>query len=80
MTVIDPRGMSVVYWTDSMAYLVDKAGIIPERLDDPKKWRDWAENLLDTPTFEGQNAPDPFQFDDWEEWAMRFNQVVELPG
>ncbi len=76
---IDPRGMTVIDWTDNMGFVLDKM-VIPERLDDPTKWRGWATNILDTPSFEGQNAPDPYQFDDWMEWAMRFNQVVELPG
>lgn len=76
---IDPRGMTVIEWTDRMALPLDSM-VIPERLDDPKQWREWATNILDTPNFEGQNAPNPYQFDDWREWAMRFNQVVDLPG
>ena len=79
MSVIDPRGMSVIDWTDNMGFLLDKM-VTVERLDDPTKWREWATNILDTPNFEGQNAPDPYQFESWVEWAMRFNQVVELPG
>lgn len=79
MTVLDPRYMTVIEWTDRMAQLLDPM-VIPERLLEPSLWREWATNILDTPNFEGQNAPNPYQFDDWEEWAMRFNQVVELPG
>jgi hypothetical protein len=41
---------------------------------------DWAHYLKDHPDFEGQNIPEPEIFDHWEEWAMRFNQTVELPG
>ena len=76
---IDPRGMSVIEWTDSMG-LVLSSMVIPERLDDPEQWREWAANILDTPSLEGQNAPNPYQFESWRDWAMRFNQVVDLPG
>lgn len=76
---IDPRGMSVMEWTDRMTIVLDEM-VIPEKLLDPAQWREWATNIIDTPNFEGQNVPNPYQFDDWREWAMRFNQVVELPG
>lgn len=79
MTVIDPRYMSVIQWTDRMALLTDPI-CIAERLDDPDQWQDWATNLMDSCTNEGQNIPDPFDFDNWLDWAERFNQVVELPG
>jgi len=79
MSHIDPRGMTVTEWTDRMAAPLSTM-VIPERLDDPDKWREWATNILDTPNFEGQNAPNPYQFDNWMDWAMRFNQVVDLPG
>ena len=80
MSVIDPRGMTVTDWTDRMALQIGNSGVLVERLDDPKEWRDWAAELLDSPTLEGQNAPNPYQFESWVEWAMRFNQAVELPG
>lgn len=76
---VDPRGMTVVEWADRMSLVLDSM-VIPERLDNPEEWREWATNIIDTPNFEGQNVPNPYQFDDWVEWAMRFNQVVDLPG
>ncbi len=76
---IDPRGMTVIQWADRMSLILDSM-VIPERLDDPEQWREWATNIIDTPNFEGQNVPIPYQFDNWMEWAMRFNQVVDLPG
>lgn len=76
---IDPRGMTLTDWTDNMSFILDKM-VLVERLDNEEEWREWATNIIDTPTFEGQNVPNPYQFDDWREWAMRFNQVVDLPG
>lgn len=78
MTVIDPRFMTVIEWTDRMALELDKVDQLIFRLDDPDDWRSWALNILDTPNFEGQNLPDPENYDDWQEWAQRFNQVVDL--
>lgn len=79
MTVIDPRYFDVMTWTDRMAQILGPI-TPPEKLVNAEEWREWAVNLLDTPTKEGQNAPNPYQFDSWQEWAERFNQVVELPG
>ena len=71
--------MTVIEWTDRMALLYDSMALV-ERLDDAEQWQDWATNLLDTPSLEGQNTPNPYDFEDWVEWASRFNQAVELPG
>jgi hypothetical protein len=71
--------MTVIEWTDRTALNLDKL-VQVERLDDPEKWQDWANNILKTPNLEGQNTPNPYQFDDWMEWAMRFNQNVDLLG
>ncbi len=79
MTSIDPRYMTVTEWADRMNLLVDPI-CLPERLDDPEEWQDWATNLMDSCTNEGQNIPDPYAYDNWMDWAERFNQVVELPG
>ena len=74
---IDPYGMTVIEWTDAMAYLLD--GEPPSRkLLDPENWKDWAEDLKDVANFAGQNIPNPHGFDDWFEWAQRFNSTVEL--
>jgi len=76
---INPEGMSVIDWADNMAFALSGT-VIPARLDHPEKWREWAVNILRTPSIEGQNAPDPYQFENWRDWAMRFNQVADLPG
>jgi len=76
---IDPRGLTLRQWADTMSLVLDKT-IQVERLDHNEEWREWATNILRTPSIEGQNVPNPYQFNDWREWAMRFNQVVDLPG
>ncbi|WP_455363614.1 hypothetical protein [[Eubacterium] cellulosolvens] len=76
---IDPRGMTFTDWSDRVnGVLVNRT---PWRFDgDESEWREWAQHLKDHPDFQGQNIPQPEAFADWEEWAMRFNQTVELPG
>ena len=77
--MIDPRHMSVIEWTDSMAFLLG-GGVNILKLEDPEDWRQWAQNLIGEPDLVGHNAPDPSMFDDWREWAMRLNSTVELAG
>lgn len=72
---IDPRFMTVQEWTDSMNFpLVDK--VKAPRLDDPTAWKDWAYQVIQSPSISKLNPPDPRLFDDWREWAFRFNQAL----
>lgn len=73
--MIDPRYMNVLEWTDRMAEILPFPAV---RLLDPEEWRNWARNLIQYPQISGFNPPDPDQFNDWEQWAERFNQTVEL--
>lgn len=75
--IIDPRFLGVVEWTD---FMVDEltGRSAPPRLDDPEQWKAWALLVVQSPQIAASNPPDPRQFDDWREWAMRFNQAVTL--
>lgn len=74
---IDPRGMTVVEWTDFMA--IPLFGYAkPSRLDDPAAWKEWALNVIQSPKINVFNPPDPRHFEDWQDWAFRFNQVVPI--
>lgn len=73
--MIDPRFMSVLEWTDRMSASLPFPAL---RLFDPVKWREWARNTIQYPQVSVFNPPDPDQFEEWREWAERFNQVVEL--
>lgn len=76
--IIDPRGLSVIEWTD---YMTDElVGFsAPPRLDDPAEWLAWALAVCQSPRIAAFNPPSPIPFRDWREWAERFNQVVDLP-
>jgi hypothetical protein len=76
--IIDPRGLTVIEWTDYMAdELVGFS--LPPRLDDPEQWRMWALIVSQSPAVAAFNPPNPLQYLDWSEWAERFNQTVDLP-
>ncbi len=80
MTVLDPRYFDdVVEWSDRFALLYGSSEPI-EKLDDPDKWQDWAVNIVGRPGTLGFNAPNPYWFNDWKEWASRLFQTVELTG
>lgn len=74
---IDPRGMSVIEWTAQTTLTLARLTTVP-RLLDPKSWKFWAFNVVQAPKVAVHSPPDPSYFDDWREWAIRFNQMVPL--
>ena len=74
---IDPRGMTPIEWTDAVN-LISSGQTPTQRLDDNNLWQEWATNLSNAATIEGQNIPDPWTTNNFEEWAMQFNLTVNL--
>lgn len=73
--LVDPRGMNVVDWTDSMTFpLIDS--VRPPKLEDPKAWKNWALEVIQAPNIAALNPPDPRFYEDWREWAVRFNETI----
>lgn len=77
--MIDPRGMSLRDWADSVILAVGDAWSFG-RLDDEARWQDWAVGFVRATPFSQRNPPDPYQFDDWQEWAMRAYPMLEGTG
>jgi hypothetical protein len=73
--VIDPRGLTVTEWCDAASLTLVRYGHIPI-LQDPREWKQWAFVVMQLPAIEGRQAPGPRGFDDWLEWAIRFNEAV----
>lgn len=73
--MIDPRGLSVTDWADSMHFVLAPYVLAP-RLDNPLVWQNWGLQILQAPAISQKNPPNPLQFGNWQEWAMRFNQAV----
>jgi hypothetical protein len=77
--MIDPRGMTVTDWTDSMVYTLERYGLVG-RLDDPQNWQNWALGAVSLFTVGNQNPPNPLNYDNWQDWAIAFTRAVNLPG
>lgn len=76
-TMVNPEGMALRDWADSVILAVGNAWSFG-RLDDEEHWRDWASAFVRAPTFAPQVVPDPYGFDDWREWAMRAYVALEV--
>lgn len=77
--MIDPHGMGLIDWADSVILSVGDAFAF-SRLDDESKWQDWAVVFSRADPFTQRNVPDPYQFDDWREWAMLAYPMLEGTG
>lgn len=70
-----PVNMTLRDWADTVTYDLQPY-ILPQVLLDETKWQDWAVVLVATTTLSGNNPPNPYQFDNWQDWAMRFCNAV----
>lgn len=73
--MIDPVNMTLRDWSDSVILTVGDAWGFP-RLDDESLWQDWASSF--SRAYASQALPNPYQFDDWREWAMRVYPMLEV--
>lgn len=73
--MIDPIGMTAVEWTDRMAILLP---VTTMKINREQDWRVWARHVLQATEISRYNPPQPDAFDDWTEWARRFNQTVPV--
>ena len=64
---------SPVEWTDEVSLDVGTYGLVP-RLDKPEEWKEWAATVNGFPQISATSPPNPYQFDDWKDWATRFIQ------
>ena len=76
MIGIDPRFMEVIEWTDKMTPSLLNYGDIG-KLDDPDNWQNWARGVILINQQWQSVAPNPFEFQNWRDWAERFLQVIQ---
>lgn len=74
--MIDPRNMKLTDWADSVMFALDLPWDLG-MLADETMWRDWAVGLVRAPILAQRFLPDPYQFTDWREWAMRSYPMLE---
>ena len=73
---VDPRYIPTFRdWADYSYPDLERYGAIV-KVDDDSNWQNWAAGLLSLNGIAAVGAPDPYQFSDWREWAMRFNQII----
>lgn len=75
---IDPRGIPIREWCDSMVQELDGYGQVPELGEDESQWQVWAQNLMLLEKIAGNCPPNPMDYTDFYEWAQLFNMTVLL--
>lgn len=72
MSYIDPRYIaSFEEWADFMYPTLERYGVVVQ-FTDGDDWKSWAAGLLSLNPLARLGSPQPYAFDDWREWAMRF--------
>jgi hypothetical protein len=77
---VDPRGIDLfIDWADYMYPDLEQFGTVVKMMPGGN-WQDWAAGLLAVNKIAESSAPNPYQFDDWKLWAMRFIQTLNSGG
>lgn len=80
MIGIDPRGIDqFIDWADYMYPDLQQFGVVTQMMPGAN-WQDWAAGLQALNKIAEIGAPNPYQFDDWKLWAMRFIQLLDSGG
>jgi hypothetical protein len=73
--VIHPRGMSPRDWCDRMVLELDRFGTIPVIMAD-EEWKQWGREVIQLSEISIFDPPAPDFYEDFEEWAIDFNDAV----
>lgn len=74
---IDPRGLTIKEWCDYMVDELIAYGQAPV-LQSETDWQLWGQHVSQLPGIAAKNPPDPRHFDNFYDWAERFNLTVLL--
>ena len=83
--IINPRGFTQFRdWADQMSNIIQNEVpqfqiILPWQADEDV-WRDWAMCIVGGQDRLGQDSPNPWEFDDWREWAERLFETQDFEG
>lgn len=78
--ILNPYYMDVFEWTDNMNQFYEIGTGTMQKLLRAEDWQNWAMNLVGDPDEIGRDAPIPYDFDDWREWASLFFLTQDLVG
>lgn len=73
MTIL-PVGLEFKQWVDALRNEYPDADL-PLFVDE-NNWKQWAESLIIIPTFNNVALPDPRGFNNWQEYAVRFTEII----
>lgn len=72
--VYDPRYHTFESWAALMVELYGYLNLeIPSRYTE---WKGWAVGLKGIDQFANEAVPDPYSYDDWQEWALAVVNAV----
>lgn len=77
--MIDPRNLTLQEWADAviLTFASDwQFGTFKEGDD----WRQYVVGFVRAPSTAQRILPDPWQFSDWRDWAMRAAPMLESAG
>lgn len=74
--MIDPRGMTLRDYADSLVLSVDAAWSFG-KLEDEADWQSWAVGFVRANNFAQQLPPNPYMFSNWRDWAERAYTMLE---
>jgi hypothetical protein len=77
--MINPVGMTLLQWADAVILAGGDAWSFG-KLTDESAWQDWAAGFVRATPFTQRTVPNPYQFDDWREWAQRVYPMLEGQG
>ena len=75
VNLIDPRGMTPTEWTSAYHIDLERFGAIPA-LQTDAGWKDWGASVTLLSLLSGVVLPNPYEFDEFEVWAQRFNEIL----
>jgi hypothetical protein len=72
-----PTNMSWEDWNGNLAIYYSEE-LIPYNSEE--NWLETARNVAQLPTFSVYPVPDPTLFDEWQNWALEFTQIINGPS
>jgi hypothetical protein len=73
---VNPVGMSLLEWADAVILTTNDAWSFGKLVDETE-WQNWAVGFVRASPFTQRILPDPYQFDDWQDWARRVYPMLE---
>jgi hypothetical protein len=67
-------GIDLLDWAASL--LIDFPDDNLPILYTDREWKDWGNEVIGAPTFDGLNAPPTDLYDNWQEWAFALYQAT----